>query len=262
MHGIGECAADDAGPHEVEADLQIDQQRADASGRTRARAGRPSPARCARWKSGTTSASETAAGGEHGRQPGGEIIADEAERAARRHKAAPTGRCRRRRGARARIDGSSRSDSTHMLTEVKCVGSKRSREPVPGRRNSGSSATTIGNSRIALNVTAIATSNSGAPAPSAEIRITCAGAAQTSNGRQRQPQRRQAEIVRQRADADIGAGHHQAKTEVHADAHAGEERRRANLGRCGTAASCGANLSHRRAARATAGPACGPGKSG
>ena len=67
-----------------------------------------------------------------------------------------------------------------MLTEVKCAGSSRSRRRVPGPRNSGSSATTIGNSRIALNVTAMAASSGAAPVPSAEIRITCAGAAHTS----------------------------------------------------------------------------------
>ena len=67
-----------------------------------------------------------------------------------------------------------------MLTDVKCVGSSRSRKRVPGPRNSGNSATTMGNSRIALRPTAIAPSIGGAPRPSEEIRITCPGAAQTS----------------------------------------------------------------------------------
>ena len=78
------------------------------------------------------------------------------------------------------MDGRSRSDSIHMLTEVKCVGSRRSAMPLRGRRNKGSSATTIGNSRMALSVTAIATSNADAPVPIAETRITCAGPAHTS----------------------------------------------------------------------------------
>jgi hypothetical protein len=38
----------------------------------------------------------------------------------------------------------------------------------------------MGNSRIALSVTASAASSNGAPLPSAEIMITCAGAAHTS----------------------------------------------------------------------------------
>ena len=75
--------------------------------------------------------------------------------------------------------GSSRSDSTHILTDVKCVGSSRSRSRVPGPRSSGSSATTMGNSRIALKPTAIAPSIGVAPRPSEEIRITWAGAAHT-----------------------------------------------------------------------------------
>ena len=82
---------------------------------------------------------------------------------------------RRSRG----IPGNSRSNSIHMLTEVKCAGSSRSRVRVSGPRNSGSSATTMGNSRMPLRVTATAASIKGAPLPSAEIRMTCAGAAQT-----------------------------------------------------------------------------------
>ena len=76
--------------------------------------------------------------------------------------------------------GNSRCNSTHMLTEVKCVGSSRSRRRVPGPRSSGSSDTTIGNSLIPLRLTATAASGSGAPLPSAEIRISCAGPAHTS----------------------------------------------------------------------------------
>ena len=68
-----------------------------------------------------------------------------------------------------------------MLMEVKCVGSSRSPVPLPGRRSSGSSATTIGNSRMALSVTASATSNAVAPPPIADTMITCAGPAHTTN---------------------------------------------------------------------------------
>jgi hypothetical protein len=53
----------------------------------------------------------------------------------------------------------------HMLTEVKCVGITRSRVRMPLCLSTGKSATTIGKSRIALRVTASATSNSGQPAP-------------------------------------------------------------------------------------------------
>ena len=67
-----------------------------------------------------------------------------------------------------------------MLTDVKCVGKMRSPSRVSLVRTSGSSATTIGKRRIALNVMASATSMSAAPVPMPEIRITCAGAAQTS----------------------------------------------------------------------------------
>ena len=76
--------------------------------------------------------------------------------------------------------GSRRSDSTHMLTEVKWVGSSRSRSRVPCPRSIGSSATTMGNSRTPLRLTAIATSIGAAPVPSAETRMTCAGPAHTN----------------------------------------------------------------------------------
>ena len=76
--------------------------------------------------------------------------------------------------------GNNRNDSTHMLTEVKCVGNSRSRRRVSGRRMSGSKAMTIGNNRMPLRLTASAASTSAEPAPSAEIKITCAGAAHTN----------------------------------------------------------------------------------
>ena len=46
---------------------------------------------------------------------------------------------------------------------------------------SGSTDTTIGNSRIALTVTAIAACTAVAPEPSVEIRMICAGPAQTKS---------------------------------------------------------------------------------
>ena len=67
-----------------------------------------------------------------------------------------------------------------MLTDAKWVGSSRSRSRVLGVRKIGNSATTMGNSRTPLKLTAIATSTGAAPVPSAEIRMTCAGPAQTS----------------------------------------------------------------------------------
>ena len=75
--------------------------------------------------------------------------------------------------------GRRRKDSTHMLTAVKCVGSSRSRRRVVGPRSTGMSATTIGNNRTPLRVTARAISNRAAPVVTVVIRITCAGAAHT-----------------------------------------------------------------------------------
>ena len=54
---------------------------------------------------------------------------------------------------------------------------------VCGVRISGNTDTTIGNSRIALTVTAIAACTTVAPEPSVEIRMICAGPAQTSSVR-------------------------------------------------------------------------------
>ena len=96
-----------------------------------------------------------------------------------------------------------------MLTEVKCVGSRRSRRRVCGPRNSGNNATTMGNRRIALKVTAIAASIGGAPVPSEEIRITCPGAAQTSIDDSASHHDEKPIIMGERAHADIGAGEHQ-----------------------------------------------------
>ena len=56
-----------------------------------------------------------------------------------------------------------------------------------------------------------ATSNRLAPAPSVEIRITCAGPAQTSTVEASAHVTREAEIMRQRADAHIGAEQHVAE---------------------------------------------------
>src|SRR4029077_6153604 len=75
--------------------------------------------------------------------------------------------------------GRRRKDSTHMLTAVKCVGSSRSRRRVVGPPSTGMSATTIGNNRTPLRVTARAISNRAAPVVTVVIRITCAGAAHT-----------------------------------------------------------------------------------
>ena len=48
-----------------------------------------------------------------------------------------------------------------------------------GERTTGKTDTTIGNSRIALSVTAIAACTTVAPEPSVDIRMICAGPAQT-----------------------------------------------------------------------------------
>ena len=52
---------------------------------------------------------------------------------------------------------------------------------VCGVRNNGNTETTIGNSRIALRVTATAACTTVAPEPSVEIRMICAGPAQISS---------------------------------------------------------------------------------
>ena len=56
----------------------------------------------------------------------------------------------------------------------------RCRRLVRGVRSIGSTDTTIGNSLIALTVTAITACTTVAPEPSVEIRMICAGPAQTS----------------------------------------------------------------------------------
>ena len=81
----------------------------------------------------------------------------------------------------------------------------------------------MGNSRIALKLTAIATSIGGAPAPSAEIRITCAGAAHTSRVDNASHQDAKAEIMGERAHADIGADQHQEEHRGPRRFHAAEE---------------------------------------
>ncbi len=64
---------------------------------------------------------------------------------------------------------------------MKCVTRTRWRRLVCGVFSSGSTDTTIGNSRIALTVTAIAACTAVAPEPSVEIKMICAGPAQTSS---------------------------------------------------------------------------------
>ena len=63
---------------------------------------------------------------------------------------------------------------------MKCVASTRWRRLVCGVRIIGNTETTIGNSLIALTVTAIAACTTVAPDPSVEIRMICAGPAHTS----------------------------------------------------------------------------------
>ncbi len=98
-----------------------------------------------------------------------------------------------------------------MLTAVKCAGSSSFQVRVPGRRSIGSIATTIGSSRTLDSPTAIATSIRLAPAPSVEIRITCAGPAHTSRVEASAHVTREAEIMRERADADVRAEQHVAE---------------------------------------------------
>ena len=62
---------------------------------------------------------------------------------------------------------------------MKWVASTRWRRLVVGVRIIGSTDTTIGNSLMALTVTAIAACTTVAPDPSVEIRMICAGPAQT-----------------------------------------------------------------------------------
>ncbi len=62
---------------------------------------------------------------------------------------------------------------------MKCVAKTRCRRFVCGVRIIGSTETTIGNSLMALTVTAIAACTTVAPEPSVEIRMICAGPAQT-----------------------------------------------------------------------------------
>jgi len=62
---------------------------------------------------------------------------------------------------------------------MKCVTNIRCRRLVPGERTTGNTDTTIGNSLMALSVTAIAACTIVAPEPSVEIRMICAGPAQT-----------------------------------------------------------------------------------
>jgi hypothetical protein len=62
---------------------------------------------------------------------------------------------------------------------MKCVTSTRCRRFVLGVFTSGSTDTTIGNSLMALTVTAIAACTAVAPEPSVEIRMICAGPAHT-----------------------------------------------------------------------------------
>ena len=119
--------------------------------------------------------------------------------------------------------GKRRSDSTHMLTEVKWAGSRRSRRRMFGPRSSGSSATTMGNSRIALK-------------RDRDGRLDRRGAgAERGNqdhlprrrphqqGRQCEPPGRQAVFMGECADTDIGAGEHQEEHRGPRRSHAAEE---------------------------------------
>src|SRR4051794_41803666 len=62
---------------------------------------------------------------------------------------------------------------------MKCAASTRWRRLVSAVFIKGSTDTTIGNSRIALTVTATAACTTVAPEPSVEIRMICAGPAHT-----------------------------------------------------------------------------------
>ena len=64
---------------------------------------------------------------------------------------------------------------------MKCAANTRWRRLVFSVRSIGRTETTIGNSRMALTVTAIAVCTAVAPVPSIEIRMICAGPAQTSS---------------------------------------------------------------------------------
>ncbi len=64
---------------------------------------------------------------------------------------------------------------------MKWVASTSCRRLVCGVRIIGSTDTTIGNSLIALTVTAIAACTTVAPEPSVEIRMICAGPAHTNS---------------------------------------------------------------------------------
>ena len=63
---------------------------------------------------------------------------------------------------------------------MKWATSTKWRRLVCGDRTIGNTETTIGNSLIALTVTAIAACTTVAPEPSVEIRMICAGPAHTS----------------------------------------------------------------------------------
>ena len=82
---------------------------------------------------------------------------------------------RRARGTR----GINRKHSTHNVTAMKWVTRISCRRFVPGDRTIGNTDTTIGNSLIALSVTATAACIAVAPEPSVEIKMICAGPAQT-----------------------------------------------------------------------------------
>ena len=97
--------------------------------------------------------------------------------------------------------------STQTLIAVRCIGRSRSRWRTPGRRMIGRIAATIGRKRTLDSVTASATSNSDAVVR-VETRMTCAGAAQISTRGQRHPPEAEADLVGQRAQADVVADQH------------------------------------------------------
>ena len=125
--------------------------------------------------------------------------------------------------------GSRRKHSTHIVIAMKWVVKIRCRRLVCGVRIIGSTDTTIGNSRIALTVTAIAACTTVAPEPSVEIRMICAGPGPDQCRAGQHPSQAEMGVVRQRADAEIGRKQHQSENGRGDRAHAPCERARGAL---------------------------------
>src|ERR1700693_562401 len=107
--------------------------------------------------------------------------------------------------------GNSRSASIHMLMAVKCAETITSRDRVAGVFSTGSSATTMGRSRMPLRPTASATSSGGGPAPGRtpeggrarperRDQDQLRGRRPDQQRRQHDPWNRKAEVVGERAD--------------------------------------------------------------